>query len=218
MKMADKKRKKAKTAECCPDSPRSDCCASSGGGRLPLVKRMISGAVLLAAGVLVVHALIKGKEAPLDQAQTGFVTEGKSLADLSGSGLATVLCGATIDSVESLNKVAADKDVVFIFLPAADAAADKKFAAEVKAVVEKLLGQGKQVAAFTISKDAADHAVLVKSFSVKSLPSVAVLGRGCQSLAVSGEVNQDKLLRAYLLASQPRSSCAPGACGSKKGK
>ncbi|MHC4727302.1 MAG: hypothetical protein ACYS17_08725, partial [Planctomycetota bacterium] len=52
---------------------------------------------------------------------------------------------------------------------------------------------------------------LITQFSVESFPSVIVAGKGCGAAAVSGEINETKLLRAFVVASTPV-SCGPGGC------
>ncbi len=207
--------RKNEKKDCCPGDATA-CCDEAATVRGARVKRIVSSLVLVAAALLIAYQLVSDRRAAARAGETSFNIGGQVAEEAQAAGLSTVLCGETLDSLKSLDRVAAAKDVAFILLPGADAAVDGKVAAEVKAIVDKLSAQGKRVVAFTMEKGASDHGLLVKNFSVQALPAVVVLGRGCQSLAVSGEVSEEKLLRAFLLASRPGSSCAPGACGAKK--
>ena len=125
---------------------------------------------------------------------------------------ASVLCGRALKSIASLNKVAADKDAVFILLPGKDRKGAEAASRRIEAAIEKIESRGIRVAAFTLDKGVGDHALLVERFSITSFPSVLALGKGCGAAAVSGEITEAKLLRAFVLASQPRSGCGT-SCG-----
>ena len=121
-------------------------------------------------------------------------------------------CGAALDSLASLNKVAADKDAVFILLPGEDRKGAEAASREIEAAIEKIRSSGTSAAAFTLEEGASDRALLVERFSITSFPCVFALGKGCGAAAVSGEITEAKLLRAFVLASRPRSPCGT-PCG-----
>lgn len=125
---------------------------------------------------------------------------------------APVLCGPALDAIASLNKMAADKDAVFILLPGEDRKGAEAASRRIEAAIEKIESRGIRVAAFILEKGAADHARLAERLSIASFPSVLALGKGCGAAAVSGEITEAKLLRAFVLASQPRSGCGT-SCG-----
>ena len=74
---------------------------------------------------------------------------------------------------------------------------------------------GVQAAARTLSTDG--YAEFARRFAIEAFPSVVALGRGGGTTAVSGEITEAKLLRAFVLASAPWSfcgaGCKPSGCG-----
>ena len=132
------------------------------------------------------------------------------------SGVGAVSCGATLSSLKALDDVAADKEAVFVLLLGESGETSENIALLVNAVVRKLSDQGKRVGSFIIEKHGEGYDQLTKEFSVQSLPYVIVAGRGCGSAAVSGEITEIKLLRAFVQASMSPSSCAipcaPSGC------
>ncbi|UCB52782.1 MAG: hypothetical protein JSV10_01445 [Candidatus Zixiibacteriota bacterium] len=117
-------------------------------------------------------------------------------------------CGVTLSSLKALDVVAADEEAVFVILPGGSEEASRNALRQIDAVVRLLSDQGKKVAAFTLEKHREGYDHLVKQFSVKSFPCVVVAGRGCGSVAVSGQITETKLLAALVQASMPPSSCA----------
>jgi hypothetical protein len=109
----------------------------------------------------------------------------------------------------SLERAAADKNAVFILLAGGNEEADRSASMEVEAVVDKLSAKGKSVAAFTLQNKTEGYDQLVKQFSVESFPCVIVAGRGCGAAAVWGEITEGNLVRAFIKASVPASSCGP---------
>ena len=130
-------------------------------------------------------------------------------ADERPSKAAAVSCGVTLKSAESLEKLAADKDAVFVFLSGENDQQAQAVSRRVKAVVNKLSSRGKKVAAFTLNKDADGYDQFAKQFSVQSLPCVVVSGQGCESPKLTGDITEDRLIRAFVEATVPVSSCGP---------
>jgi hypothetical protein len=118
--------------------------------------------------------------------------------------------GPTLSSLASLNKVAADKDSVFVFLPAKDGKQTGAIRRQVEAAVQKAQSRGSKVAAYTLSSDAEEYAQVA---SQASPPCVLVMVKGGGAAPVTGEITEAKLLAALVTASRP-SSCAPSSgCG-----
>lgn len=219
-----------KQAESCCDSSAPDCgvdcCSPSSGSGGKSWKTVVFVVVILLAGAVAAHSLLtkNGETASVSgEGASSFSTS--SLFDeagLSTGSLATskqpsetvaVLCGVTLDSIESLAKLVDERgaNVAFIFLPGEDEDSTRTASAQVEATMNMLSAKGKQVAAFTLERGAEGYDQLIKQFSVESLPSVIVAGKGCGAAAVSGEINETKLLRAFVVASTPASG-GPGGC------
>ncbi len=219
-----------KQAESCSDSSTPscdvDCCSPSSGGGGKSWKTAVFVVVMLLAGTVAAHSLLtkNGKTACVSgEGASSFGTS--SLFDEAGlstgspttskqpSETVAVSCGVTLDSIESLAKLADERgaNVAFIFLPGEDEDSTRTASAQVEAAINMLSAKGKQVAAFTLERGADGYDQLIKQFSVESLPSVIVAGKGCGAAAVSGEINETKLLRAFVVASKPASG-GPGGC------
>ncbi len=150
-------------------------------------------------------------------ANTARQAEGSALPETtakseSPDGTASALCGPTLDSIASLNKLAADKDAVFVLLPGQDRRRAQTVSRQIEATVTKIQSYGRRIGTFTLEQSASDHARVVKGFAITSLPCVVAMGKGCGSAVVSGEITEAKLLQAFVTASRPRSSCAPTGC------
>jgi hypothetical protein len=127
------------------------------------------------------------------------------------SGGTAVSCGVTWSFLRSLDEVVADKEAVFVLLPGEDEDMSGNVSRHVDAVAKILSDQGRQVGAFTLEKHRKGYDQLIRQFSVQSLPGVIVVGRGCGSAAVTGEITETKLLQAFVWASM-----SPSSCGSAK--
>ncbi|UCD56432.1 MAG: hypothetical protein JSV16_11420, partial [Candidatus Hydrogenedentota bacterium] len=77
--------------------------------------------------------------------------------DVSDKAVAT-LWGPELDSLASLNKVAAETDGVFIFLAAEDKLKMESVTTEIEAAVKKMQARGKRICAFKLKKDAPYYA------------------------------------------------------------
>ncbi|MHC4159605.1 MAG: hypothetical protein ACYSSO_11070 [Planctomycetota bacterium] len=200
---------KAKQAEVCCDSSSqgdADCC-SSGSGSGKSWKTAVFVIVILAAGAVAAHSLLTGnsKTASVPLA----VTSSFDTISEQPSKTAAVSCGVTLDSIESLGRIADAQgaNVVFIFLAGENEELALSASAQVEAVINKLSAQGKRVSAFTLEKGAEGYDQLIKQFSVE-LPCVIVAGKGSQAVPVSVEINEARLLGAFVTANTP-SSCGP---------
>lgn len=188
---------------CCPSaSDGGDCCTLGGGKNW---KTIIFVVVILLAGAVAAHSLVTKSDEKAGispQAASSFNTAESSME----------ACGVTLDSIQSLGKMAGDKNanVAFIFLAGEDEESARTASAQVEATMNMLSSKGKQVAAFTLHKGADGYDQLKKQFKVNSLPCVIVAGKGCGAAAVSGDITEPKLLQAFVIASRPVSGCCPG--------
>ncbi|MHC4362898.1 MAG: hypothetical protein ACYSTZ_08730 [Planctomycetota bacterium] len=115
-----------------------------------------------------------------------------------------------LDSLASLNTVAANFDAVFILLGGEDQLNMEPITKEVEAAAKKIRAGGVRVSAFTLKKDSPNRAQLAKQFSI---PSVVAMVKGRGASGVSGEITEAKLIQAFVTASRSGSSCCPGGSG-----
>ena len=219
----------------CGTPAAADCCAPV--ARPASRARMLIFLLVMGAAVAVLaRGLAKESDATTDTAQQPFAAvspagssddaslantarqaEGSALPETtakseSPDGTASALCGPTLDSIASLNKLAADKDAVFVLLPGQDRRRAQTVSRQIEATVAKIQSYGRRIGTFTLEQNASDHARVVKAFAITSLPCVVAMGKGCGSAVVSDEITEAKLLQAFVAASRPRSSCAPTGC------
>jgi hypothetical protein len=218
-----------KQAESCCDSSVPGCgveCCSPSSSDGKTWKTAVFVVVILLASAVAAHSLLTNNDETADisgDMGSSFGTSGLSAqaglsigsSNTNGRPSETVAasCGVTLDSIESLAKLADQKkaNVAFIFLASEDEESTRSASAQVEAAIKMLSAKDKKVAAFTLERGAEGYDQLITQFSVESFPSVIVAGKGCRAAAVSGEINETKLLRAFVVASTPV-SCGPGGC------
>jgi uncharacterized protein YpmB len=120
--------------------------------------------------------------------------------------------GEFIDSLASLNTVAANQDAVFVFVPASDNEIVSKETLDAIASAEQKLKAsdihlGLYTLRFSLSKEYAGIA------SQLTLPAVLVMSKGKGAGGVTGEITETKLLQTYI-ASSRAGGCCPSGGGS----
>lgn len=123
---------------------------------------------------------------------------------------APMLWGTPLDSLASLNKVAAETDAVFILLAAEDQQNTQTITKEVEVAAKEIQSNGVRISAFILKKDAPDYEQLAKQFS---LPCVLAMVKGRGASGVSGDITESKLIQAFVTASRPTSGCCPSGAG-----
>ncbi len=206
------------------DDPQK--CCSSGSSSYSKGKLVVFVIIVVAAGIVLARSLMKESNAVSDDTQQLFATIGQEKNCESSPQINAVtnvatsdkteptLWGAELDSLASLNKVAADIDTVFVLLAAEDQQGSQTIIKEIEAAAKKIQSNGSRIGAFRLKKDASDYALLAKQFSV---PCVVAMVKGGGMSAVSGEINEAKLFGAFVTASRPSgcgssSSCSPSSC------
>ncbi len=201
-------------------------CCDSAGRKYNKMKLVVFAIIVITAGIVLAHSLMKESNAANDDTQQFFATlaQGNSCEISPQINAATdaemsieasdktelTLWGAQLDSLVSLNKVAANTDAVFVFLAAEGQQNEQAITREIEAAAQKIMSNGSKISAFRLKKSAPDYAQLAKQFSV---PSVIAMVKGGGMSAVSGEINETKLVQAFVAASRPASGCGPAGCG-----
>ena len=213
-----------------------DCCPSgseSGGKSWKLLVFLI---IVVAAGVVLARSIMNKSDSTTDQTQQQFATiqpevssdtpssPNVEIPDKSKAGTANpttaiptatelvsgdpepTLWGKPLNSLASLNQVAVDTDAVFIFLAAEDKQQMQPVTSEIEAAARKIQTNGTRITAFTLGKSAPEYAQLAKQFPV---PCVLAMVKGRGMSGVTGEINEAKLLQAFVTASRATSSCCP---------
>jgi hypothetical protein len=217
-----------------------DCCPSgseSGGKSWKLLVFLI---IVVAAGVVLARSIMNKSDSTTDQTQPLFTSNQLEISsdtpsspnveapDKSKAGTDSVattkttatepasdvpeptLWGKPLISLASLNQVAVDTDAVFIFLASEDKQQMQPVTGEIEAAARKIQSNGTRITAFTLEKSAPDYAQLAKQFPV---PCVLAMVKGRGMSGVTDEINEAKLLQAFVTASRATSSCCPPGAG-----
>jgi hypothetical protein len=206
-------------ATCCQPGVNnlSSCCAP-GEASWKKGKALVSAIVIVAAIGVGAHSFVKGTSAqsyttvPVKSFSAGLteipnVTAEKNDQDKPQTKQEEISLNQVLDSLQSLDTLAADKDVVFLVLPREALIPTIAIPKQVGTVAGNLWKSGKRVGVFTLKNGSPDHAQLARRFSVKAFPCVIVLGRQGPASAVSGDITEAGLYNAFVLASTPASCC-----------
>lgn len=121
---------------------------------------------------------------------------------------ATVRLGSvSLGSLSELKHLAAEKQMVFLVLPGREERANSHVSQEVGMLVGRLAAQGSRIGALTLRGEAQDYRKLVRAFGINQFPAVVVVGGGCVSSALIGEITPEGLAQAFVVASNAASSC-----------
>lgn len=199
------------------------CCSSGSDGQGRGWKMVVFILIVIAAGAVLARSFLRKSNSDACQSQQTFpsiqaefkneipsVTDNTAKQETSVKD-APVLWKAELDSLASLNKVAADTDAVFVFLAAEDRQDNRNIISQIEAAAKTINADGIRVSAFKLNKTAPDYAQLAKQFPV---PSVLAMVKGRGMSAVSGQISETKLVQAYVTASRPASGCCPSGTGS----
>lgn len=113
-----------------------------------------------------------------------------------------------LESLASLNEVAAGKDAVFLYLPAKGQAPDESIKKEIEAAAGKAQLQGTKMAFLVLDEGSADYAQVTSQVPV---PCVLAMVYGTGKSAATTNITEGNLLQSLVAASRP-SACSPGGC------
>ena len=120
------------------------------------------------------------------------------------------LWGGSLTGLADLNKVAAQTQAVFIYLPKKGQEPIESVKQEIEKAAGKVQSGGKKMGCYTLDANSDDY---VKVTSQIPSPCVLAMVKGGGGSAVSGEITEAKLLQAIVTASRPASSgCGPSGC------
>ncbi len=189
------------------------CHSTAAPGRLRGVLGII---VLFVAVALVTRAVIKNRGTSTEPAAPAFPT----LAPITTAGgetpvspvppgtAADISVGTSIVSLAELNKLAADNDAVFVYVPARDGASGNSPEAFMKSAASRINSQGHNVGLFTLGRGSPEYAQLAAQMSV---PGVLALVKGRGMSPVTGEITETKLIQGFVAAGSV--NCGPNGCG-----
>lgn len=174
--------------------------------------------VLVAAGALVVRAMIKNDQASSQPSTPTFASLAASPTPASESGAGTnsvvaapipeTSVGTSIGALAELNTVAAKTDAVFVFLPGKDRTSGNPPSTPMNAAARMVESKaGLKCGLFTLKAGSRDYDQIAKQMSV---PGVLAMVKGRGMSAVSGEITEAKLVQGFVAASSA-GGCGPSA-------
>ena len=201
--------KEMKSENC---GPGCDCGRPSGNKKL---KAVICLVVLSAIGGIFVYKAKNAKQtAPVNTA-TAFAAPAANEVNEQKPTVKAVddsnKVGEFLDSLASLNKVAVDKDAVFVFVPAKESGiVSKEITDAIASAEQKIKAKGINIGLYTLQPSSPEYANLAAQMT---LPGMLVMSKGRSVGAVSGGITEEKILQAYV-ASSRAGGCCPSGSGS----
>ena len=200
------------------------CCPSSGSdGGCQSWKIVVFVLIVIAAGVVLARSLINKSNPAVVQSQQLFAVippDGKSAIPVASNATtqtqnpsqpASSLWGEPLDSLASLNTVAADTEAVFILFAADDQESSQAAVKQVEAAAKTIQGSGRRISAFQVKQGTADYANVTKQLSVPCV--LAMVKGGGMSGVTADQITETKLVQAFVAASRPGSGCCPPGSG-----
>lgn len=196
--------------------PGCSCGATAPPGKMRWV---IGTIVLVAAGVMVVRAMIKtdGASTPapatvfadLVASQNAAGTGGPTPNSEAATPVTDTSVGTTIGAFSELNTVAANTDAVFVFLPGKDGTSGNPPSTTMKGAANTIESRaGLKCGLFTLKAGTRDYDQIAAQMAV---PGVLAIVKGRGMSAIPGEITEAKLLQGFVAAS------SAGGCGSSAG-
>lgn len=202
---------KQQASACGPD------CACNATGTSGKARWVIGVLVLVAAGVMVVQAMVKKNGATTQASATTFAdpvapqTVAAMVATATESGVAAAVTGTSVGTILSafseLNTVAAKMDAVFIYLPAKEGTSGNAPSKTMNNAARMIEAQGMKCGLFTLKPGSRDYDQVAAQMSV---PCVLAMVKGGGMSATSGDITESKLIQGFLAASRS-GSCGPSA-------
>jgi len=200
--------------------PGCDCDAPGLSKKVKVLVCLVLG---LAAAAVLARGFVKKAEAESDGNQLSFATalpvvqaeDQSALPATNATEIAgkeetqSTLWGNPLKSLVSLNKVASEKDAVFVLLPAGSDEEVKDIEAQIGAAADKIISRGTTVAAFTLDKNTKDYAQVNSQVPA---PCVLAMVKGRGMSVVAKDITEANLLQALVAASRA-SNCGPADAG-----
>ena len=180
----------------------TECSCTAEGCCEDTTKRKIPTKIICLAVLLAVIGILSYK----------FIFANNNKKEAAGFGFAQ--SGIGLESLNALNAVAMDKDLVFIFVPGSDNdAADDKTNAAVLSAQQSLKTQNVNAGLFNLPQNSPDYPIIagqIHRLLGKPPPAVLVAVKGGGLTVVPcNDITEENLLYAYLSCCESGSSCCP---------
>lgn len=190
--------------------PGCDCAKPSGSKKMRMAVTLL--VVLAACGVLA-YKMAGAKTGPPAGKSAAFSAGIASQGTGAGSQVHGTDAGEQLDSLSSLNEKAADKNAVFICIPApGDGAVKRKTVGAINAAMRNLKSNGIDAGMYTLKPGTPDYA---KVTAKATPPEVIVISRGGSAVMVAGALTETNLMQAYVASTRSGGCCSSGNGSSK---
>jgi hypothetical protein len=206
-------------ATCCQtEAGNVSSCCNTGDVSRDKVKTLVSVIIILAAIGVGANSFLSGNSAqsytavPVKSFSAGLTQAPAVTPENNSQGKPQTKQGEIslnqfLDSLQALDTLAADKDVLFLVLPGEAQISSLAVPKQLGTVANNLWKSGQKIAVFTLKSSSPEHNQLAQRFSVKTFPGVIILGRQGSASAVAGDITEAGLYNAFVLASQFVSCC-----------
>jgi hypothetical protein len=197
------------------------CCPSGSTGISQRGKIIVFVLIVAAAGVVLANSLIRKSQTDVEKTQEGF-TANTLITAVAAPASAAVAeenqpaipmpspWKTELPSMGDLNQAAADVDAVFVFVGSSSDRETASLTKSMNAALKMVQSRGTRVGMFWLQDATPDYENLAKQVP---LPCVLAMVKGGGMAVVSDEINETKLMQAFVTASRPPSACGPSGCG-----
>jgi hypothetical protein len=199
-----------------PPTCGPDCSCSNKKGLSPRTKIILLFVIIAVAGTVLANSLAnKSRKEATPNSSPGYAvtlpqaaSSTLSQKDSSGPTEPPIVSFKPLASLSALNTDAMDVDGVFILLVKSEADKTPAMLKEIVASKNAIVERGTRMGTFQLSSTTQDFAMLSAQLQP---PGVVIIVKGRGMKGVSGaDINQTKLLQAFMGAMQPTSCCAAG--------
>ena len=148
----------------------------------------------------------------MSRATASSASSGNSASQASASNTQTSGGVGELNWVNALRTKYSATDFIFVVFPG-DSNQTSKVEQSVKSAAEKMRQDGPIVESMTLPASDPEFSVTLERLGIQKLPAVLLMVSTGQGAIVKGEINETKLLQAYLTLVKtctPGSSCCPG--------
>jgi hypothetical protein len=208
--MSDKGPKDIEKTDCCS---QGECCSSSTindkqqpGNRIEWWKIAV-----FTLGMLMVIAGISYSLITRHSGASSNVVGNGVVSSVPSSACVTLGIGE-LAWAKDLDAVFVKTDFVFVVLPGSDGDSGQELTYQVDGVAEKIQTQGLNVRSMILSPNDPEFSKTTENLAISQLPAVLILGKNGNGAILVGNLDESKLLEAYLVVSQAP-PCIPGSSG-----
>jgi len=206
--MRDKSPKDLEKNDCCA---QGECCSSSAvkenqqsGSRVEWWKIAV-----FALGMIMVVAGIAYSLITRHSVASSNMVGNDTISSVPSSACAILGIGELVWA-KDLDAEFIRTDFVFVVLPGSDGDSNQEITSQVDGVAEKIRAQGLNVHSMILSPNDPEFSKTTGKLAISQLPAVLILGKNGNGAIVTGNLDETKLLEAYLVVSQSP-PCIPGS-------